>query len=237
MKETLGGAFVEPYNNDLSSAAPWQRSLRRSLERRAGARRRRLARRRRNTGLPALLIAVLALAGVALAQSGGTSAGDKQAKPGRTTFSKALKVGSRGRPVAHVQGRLRLAADGVYGHTTKRAVKRFQRRRGLDVDGIVGPVTGKALGMRWVPRSRRSAAVGTDEERATLERIAQCESGGNPRAVSADGRYRGKYQFMRSTWRRLGGEGDPAAAAEGVQDRIALKLLRAEGTSPWPACA
>ena len=30
---------------------------------------------------------------------------------------------------------------------------------------------------------------------AALDRIAQCESGGDPRAVSASGQYRGKYQF------------------------------------------
>jgi len=49
---------------------------------------------------------------------------------------------------------------------------------------------------------------------ATLERIAQCESGGNPRAVSADGQYRGKYQFSYGTWAGVGGSGDPAAASE-----------------------
>jgi soluble lytic murein transglycosylase-like protein len=69
-----------------------------------------------------------------------------------------------------------------------------------------------------------------------LRLIARCESGGNPRAVSPGGRYRGKYQFMRSTWRRLGGEGDPAKAAEFTQDRIALRLYRREGIRPWPHC-
>jgi hypothetical protein len=69
-----------------------------------------------------------------------------------------------------------------------------------------------------------------------LQRIAECESGGNPRAVSADGTYRGKYQFSRDTWRRLGGKGDPADAPESVQDRLALKLYRQSGTAPWPSC-
>ena len=70
-----------------------------------------------------------------------------------------------------------------------------------------------------------------------LRRIAECESGGDPAIVSPDGRYRGKYQFTRSTWRALGGSGDPAAASEGTQDRLALKLYRRSGTAPWPACA
>jgi rare lipoprotein A len=41
------------------------------------------------------------------------------------------------------------AADGWFGHRTLRAVKRFQRRRGLTVDGRVGPVTTHELAHRW----------------------------------------------------------------------------------------
>ena len=44
---------------------------------------------------------------------------------------------------------------------------------------------------------------------ATLEAIAACESGGDPEAVSADGTYRGKYQFDQGTWESVGGHGDP----------------------------
>jgi muramidase (phage lysozyme) len=71
---------------------------------------------------------------------------------------------------------------------------------------------------------------------AILERIAECESGGDPRAVSSGGQYRGKYQFLRSTWESYGGRGDPARASEAHQDRIALRLYRAQGTDPWPTC-
>jgi soluble lytic murein transglycosylase-like protein len=70
-----------------------------------------------------------------------------------------------------------------------------------------------------------------------LDQIAQCESGGNPRAVSPDGLYRGKYQFHPDTWRRLGGRGtDPAAAPEAEQDRVAALLYAREGAAPWPIC-
>jgi len=55
-------------------------------------------------------------------------------------------------------------------------------------------------------------------------------------AVSADGRYRGKYQFDRATWELMGGSGDPAQAGEAEQDRIAAKLFAQRGTSPWPVC-
>ena len=71
---------------------------------------------------------------------------------------------------------------------------------------------------------------------AVLHRIAECESGSDPKAVSANGLYRGKDQFHRSTWKAMGGKGDPAEAPESEQDRRALRLYRAQGTAPWPVC-
>lgn len=71
---------------------------------------------------------------------------------------------------------------------------------------------------------------------ATLERIAACESGGNPRAVSVSGTYRGKYQFDRGTWAAVGGSGDPAAASEAEQDYRAALLYSRRGSQPWPVC-
>lgn len=70
----------------------------------------------------------------------------------------------------------------------------------------------------------------------TLEAIASCESGGNPAAISADGSYRGKYQFSFETWAAVGGSGDPAAASEAEQDYRAALLYAQSGSSPWPVC-
>jgi peptidoglycan hydrolase-like protein with peptidoglycan-binding domain len=142
-----------------------------------------------------------------------------------------LEKGDRGVRVERVQRALGVTVDGVFGRATWRAVRRFQRRRGLHVDGVVGPATFEALGLS---RARETKAV---TGMRVLQAIAECESGGNPRAVSANGRYRGKYQFSRATWRALGGKGDPAKAAEAEQDRRARTLYRREGTSPWPSCA
>jgi len=69
-----------------------------------------------------------------------------------------------------------------------------------------------------------------------LRSIAMCESHGNPRAISAGGQYRGKYQFDFSTWRSVGGKGDPARASETEQDRRAAKLYRIGGPGHWPVC-
>jgi hypothetical protein len=70
----------------------------------------------------------------------------------------------------------------------------------------------------------------------TLEAIAACESGGDPTAVSADGAYRGKFQFDYGTWESVGGHGDPAAAPEAEQDYRAALLYSQSGSSPWPVC-
>jgi peptidoglycan hydrolase-like protein with peptidoglycan-binding domain len=178
----------------------------------------------------AAVAASTALSGAAVAATGGAS--PDSPPPKQSSSSATLRPGSTGPAVKKLQRKLGVRTTGYYGKLTKRAVKRFQRRRGLKADGIAGPRTLRALGMRVRASSSRSVRLP-----AVLKRIAQCESGGNPRAVSPDGRYRGKYQFDRPTWRAWGGKGDPAKASERTQDRIALKLYRARGTAPWPNCA
>jgi peptidoglycan hydrolase-like protein with peptidoglycan-binding domain len=205
---------------DLSNPDPWLASKRRARARRSGAARS-LRRLRGRRSAVAVLGASLALAGAAVAQTSSTSGGT------------AAAPSVRGSGVAALQGALGIPADGIYGPQTRRAVRSFQRAHGLVVDGIAGPQTLGALGLSaGTTRQQSSVSSGS-----VLDRIAQCESGGNPTAVSADGRYRGKYQFSRATWRALGGRGDPAAAPESVQDAMAAKLLAARGTSPWPNCA
>jgi hypothetical protein len=202
---------------DLASHGPWLESKRRSRSRRAEARKSRRLLRGRRAGVIAVAVSLSVASGGALAAStGGASA-------------PAKVVRAAGISVAQLQRALDITADGIYGPATRRAVRRFQRAHGLTVDGIAGPATIAALGLR----GKASKA----DPRTTLEKIAQCESGGDPTAVSADGRYRGKYQFSRKTWRAMGGTGDPAKAPEAVQDRLAAALLSARGTSPWPNCA
>ena len=70
-----------------------------------------------------------------------------------------------------------------------------------------------------------------------LQAIAQCESGGDPRAIGGGGLYRGKYQFSVATWQAVGGKGDPAAAPEAEQDRRAIILYNTSGPGQWPVCS
>jgi Ni/Co efflux regulator RcnB len=107
------------------------------------------------------------------------------------------------------------------------------------------------LGQRTLDRRRERAEKRRAEARAQrgggaggggtavpghLQAIAQCESGGNPRAIGGGGAYRGKYQFDRGTWASVGGTGDPAAAPEAEQDGRAQALMAQRGTAPWPVC-
>jgi resuscitation-promoting factor RpfB len=63
--------------------------------------------------------------------------------------------------------------------------------------------------------------------------LAQCESGGNPSAVSASGKYRGLYQFSRQTWAGVGGAGDPAQASADEQTYRAQLLYNRSGAGQW----
>ena len=201
---------------DPACELTFRRSLRGSRARRAAAAlRRRRTLRSRGSALAAAAGLFLLSAG-AVASTGGAPVGDALSK----------------QTIAAVQRALGIEADGVLGPQTRRATRRFQKAHGLKPDGLLGPRTLKALGVDV--ESARVASVTLDPR---LEAIAECESGGNPTAVSASGRYRGKYQFDRATWRSVGGKGDPAKASEREQDRRAMKLLKREGTAPWPNCA
>jgi len=183
----------------------------------------------------------LALAGPAAADDPVKGSAGGGAGAGASDHTTVVRKGDFGSAVTKVQRRLRISADGIFGSQTHNAVKRFQRRKQLEVDGVVGPITRRALRLRAFSSddvSHRSRSRGSSVRLPrVLRQIAQCESGGNPRAVSRGGTYRGKFQFSRSTWRAMGGSGDPAKAAESTQDRLALKLYRRSGVQPWPACS
>lgn len=70
--------------------------------------------------------------------------------PAVPPFAGTVRRGSTGPTVRAVQARLRargwpIANDGIYGPATTNLVRRFQSQQHLTVDGIVGPVTWRAL--------------------------------------------------------------------------------------------
>ena len=62
--------------------------------------------------------------------------------------------------------------------------------------------------------------------------LAQCESGGNPRAVNPAGYY-GLYQFSLSTWASVGGSGNPIDASPAEQTARAQALYARGGAGQW----
>jgi uncharacterized protein YabE (DUF348 family) len=62
--------------------------------------------------------------------------------------------------------------------------------------------------------------------------LARCESGGNPRAVNPAGYY-GLYQFSLSTWRSVGGSGNPINASPAEQITRAQTLFARGGAGQW----
>ena len=192
-----------------------------------------------------LLLASVGLAVSASAASGaatgagGTEAGD----PAAAVQARAAAVPASATParlsratIRAVQRRLRVAADGRLGPRTRAAIRRFQRRNDLGVDGRLGERTMVELGVTARAAGAPTAPAPVGRTARLLEAIAACESGGDPTSVSANRQFRGKYQFLESTWETVGGVGDPAAAPEAEQDRRAAALLAAEGTKPWPVC-
>jgi hypothetical protein len=64
-------------------------------------------------------------------------------------YSRVLSVRSpllSGSDVKHVQSRLHVTTDGLYGPNTASAVRAFQHSHGLAVDGMVGPQTAAKIG-------------------------------------------------------------------------------------------
>lgn len=132
-----------------------------------------------------------------------------------------------------VLGAARSSLDALLSEAQQAALAADQARRAADAARrVAAPATEVETSV-----VASAPAAGDAEIMAHLARIAQCESGGNPQAVSRDGLYRGKYQFHPETWRGLGGSGDPAAAVESEQDARALMLYRTQGPGAWPVCS
>ena len=106
--------------------------------------------------------------------------------------------------------------------------------------GGVGPerTSESTTASRTAPRYERLFKRTTTREKRWARRTAECESGGNPRAIGGGGAYRGAFQFLRSTWRSSPKSpgGDPIRYTYRTQAVVAIHLRRQQGSSPWPVC-
>jgi len=96
----------------------------------------------------------------------------------QSTFAVSYQQGSSGSVVTKIQQKLSdwgyysYDVDGIYGSRTVAAVKKFQRRNGLTVDGVCGPATLAALGINV------SGATAQSNQRALLARLISAEARG-----------------------------------------------------------
>ena len=84
-------------------------------------------------------------------------------------------------------------------------------------------------------KQRPFSAPSTGGDGLNWGALAQCESGGNPRAINPAGYY-GLYQFALSTWYSVGGTGNPIDASPEEQTYRARVLYSRSGAAPWPVC-
>jgi soluble lytic murein transglycosylase-like protein len=124
------------------------------------------------------------------------------------------------------------AARPVNANPLQRPVEQFEQEVRAEARKLRAERRARLGGRRRVHFNQLPGAVSL----STLNAIAACESGGNPRAVSAGGTYRGLYQFDYGTWASVGGTGDPASASAAEQTYRAALLYARSGSSPWPIC-
>lgn len=96
------------------------------------------------------------------------------------------KYGSRGSEVTQIQTKLKRWGyyngniDGIYGTQTVNAVKRFQRKNGLNVDGIAGKKTLEAMGIFSSSSSSSSSSTSSSSNVTLLAKLIYGESRGEP---------------------------------------------------------
>ena len=101
------------------------------------------------------------------------------------TIEVLSKYGSRGEEVRQIQTKLKRwgyyngNVDGIYGTKTQEAVRYFQRKNGLKVDGIAGPETLKAMGI-FNSSSSSSSSTSNSNNLNLLARIIYGEARGEP---------------------------------------------------------
>jgi uncharacterized protein YabE (DUF348 family) len=84
-------------------------------------------------------------------------------------------------------------------------------------------------------RPSTGGSVGGGVDSLNWAALADCESGGNPRAVNPAGYY-GLYQFSLGTWHSVGGSGNPIDNSSSEQTYRAKLLYQKSGAGQWPVC-
>ena len=96
------------------------------------------------------------------------------------------KYGSNGSEVRSIQEKLKRWGyyegniDGIYGSKTVSAVKKFQQKNGLSVDGVAGPKTLSAMGIQSSSNSGGSTTTNNSSNVLLLAKAIYAEARGEP---------------------------------------------------------
>lgn len=96
------------------------------------------------------------------------------------------KYGSSGDEVKQIQTKLKNwgyysgSIDGIYGSKTFEAVKKFQKKNGLTVDGIAGEKTLAALGIQGSSNKGSSSSSSNNTDLNLLSKLVNAEARGEP---------------------------------------------------------
>lgn len=115
----------------------------------------------------------------------------KRAAAGATGGGRFVTKGSAGEDVRAIQHRVGASPDGKYGAKTREAVMEFQRRHGLQVDGVVGHQTAVALAGGDGKNAKVAALKGSDREKLKRLRKGGSSMRARKRRGSAPERARG----------------------------------------------
>jgi resuscitation-promoting factor RpfB len=104
-------------------------------------------------------------------------------------------------------------------------------------DAVTKPAVDQQVSVGTKAKPAPAAAAASADAAPTADglnwaALAKCESGGNPRAVNPAGYY-GLYQFSLSTWRSVGGSGNPIDASPAEQLSRAQALYARGGAGQW----
>ena len=105
---------------------------------------------------------------------------------GKSEVEALSKYGSRGSEVSTIQEKLKRwgyyngSIDGIYGTKTVTAVKKFQQKNGLTVDGIAGPKTLSAMGINSSSSGSSGSSSSNSSDITLLSKLIYGESRGEP---------------------------------------------------------
>lgn len=131
------------------------------------------------------------------------------------------KYGSRGEEVRSIQTKLKRwgyykgSIDGIYGSQTMAAVKWFQRKNGLQVDGIAGKKTLEAMGI--FTSTRNTGGTTSNSDLQLLARLVHAEARGES--------YRGQVAVASVVLNRVKHPSFPNTVAGVIYQRGAFSVV------------